>query len=53
MITMERVVSQSPNSYVPALTPRVMVFRDRAFREKLRINEGFGVGIQSNGTDVL
>lgn len=42
-----------PNSYVPALTPRVMVFRDRAFREKLRINEGFGVGIQSNGTDVL
>ena len=29
----------APNSYVEALTPNVIVFGDRAFRQKLRLNK--------------
>lgn len=37
---MDRILS-SPNSYVEALTSNVIVFRDRAYKEEIKVELGY------------
>lgn len=41
------------NSYIGTLTPKVTVFRDRAFKKVIKVKWGHRVGSQSDRTGVL